>query len=212
MGVHVSRVLCGAAVLAVLAVLAGCSGAPAPVAAPSTAPPSARSWNDIPYSSPAGGATIDFAVDGFDPCSPFRSTLWLKIAVVDPQLDPQAAPEPGGGCRWRSPGMTATVAVETGRSLRDYNADPRYRPGERGSAGNPYWRTATSNESRECQAFLAVGPSRPDTVLHVTVQSDEVEAPMSGTGKAHSCVFTETLVEAASLVLEHPPATAAPAT
>jgi hypothetical protein len=211
MGVHVSRVLGGAALAAVLA---GCTGAPTTTqpAAPPTTAPSARSWDDIPYSSPAGGATIDFAVDGFDPCSPFTSTLWLKMAAIDPQLDPQAVPEPGGGCRWRSPGMTATVAVETGRSLRDYNADPRYRPGERGSAGNPYWRTAASTESRECHAFLAVGPARPDTVVHVTVQNDEVEAPLSGGGKAHSCVFTETLVEATSLVLENPPATAAPAT
>jgi len=200
----VRQVLCAAA----LTVLAGCASTPAPTpqASPSPAPGSA-SWDDVPYSSPDGGATIDFAVDGFDPCTPFTSTLWLKTAVVDPQLDPQATPE-GGGCRWRGPGTTATVAVETGRSLRDYNADPQYRPGQRGSAGNPYWRTATTNESRECQAFLAAGPARPDTVVHVTVQNEQVEAPLSGGGEAHSCVFTETLVEATSLVLENPPAPA----
>lgn len=202
MGVHVSRVLCGAAALA--AVLAGCTSAPPAAPPPAPQPtPTASSWDDVPYSSPAGGATIDFAVDGFDPCTPFTSTLWLKTAVVDPQLDPQAAPEPSGGCRWRGPGMTATVAVETGRSLRDYNADPQYRPGQRGSAGNPYWRTATSNESRECQAFLAAGPARPDTVVHVAVQNEQVEAPMSGGGAAHSCVFTETLVEATALALQN---------
>jgi hypothetical protein len=196
----VSRILCGGAALA--AVLAGCTTAP--TSEPASAPPSSRSWNDVPYSSPDGGAEIDFDVDGFDPCSPFASSLWLKMAVADPQLDPQAAPEPGGGCRWRGPGMTATVAVEQGRSLRDYNADPRYRPGERGSAGNPYWRTAASDEVRECHAFLAVGPARPDTVVHVAVQTEQVEAPMGPGGDAHACVFTETLVSAASLVLQGP--------
>jgi hypothetical protein len=197
MGIHVSRVLGGAALAALLA---GCTGAPPPTAPPPTTAPS--SWDDIPYSSAAGGATIDFAVDGFDPCTPFTSTLWLKTAPVDPGLDPQATPEPGGGCRWHGPGMTATVAVETGKSLRDYNTDPQYRPGERGSAGNPYWRTAASTESRECQAFLAAGPARPETVVHVTVQNEQVEAPLSNGGKAHSCIFTETLVSATSLALQ----------
>ena len=195
MGIHVRRIMGG---VALAALLAGCTSAPPPAA------PSERTSDDIPYSSPAGGAQIDFAVDAFDPCAPFSSRLWLETAAVDPSLDPQVVPEPGGGCRWRGPGTTATLAVETGRSLRDYNADARYRPGQRGSAGNPYWRTATSNESRECHAFLAVGPSRPETVVHVFVQNEQVEAPMSGGGAAHSCRFAESLVEAASLVLEHP--------
>ena len=40
--------------------------------------------------------------------------------------------------------------------------------------------------------------------MHVFVQNEQVEAPMSGGGAAHSCRFAESLVEAASLVLEHP--------
>jgi hypothetical protein len=114
-------------------VLAGCT---------STAEAPAPADTAIPFSSPAGGSDTDYDVDAFDPCAPFASTLWLKAAVVDPQLAPQTAPQPGGGCRWRGPGMTALVAVEKGRALPDISTDPAYRPGERGWDGNSFWRTA----------------------------------------------------------------------
>ena len=160
-----------------------------------------------PFAAPAGISDTDYDVDTFDTCSPFRSTLWLKAAVVDRQLAPQAAPEPRGGCRWRGPGITAAVAVESGRSLRDYSTDPRYRPGERGWDGNSYWQTATSDETRVCHSFLAAGPARPETVIHVTVETEEVEAPLHGGGDAHACVFASTLVGASALILEPAPPT-----
>ena len=47
-----------------------------------------------------------------------------------------------------------------------------------------------------CHAFLAAGPARPDTVVHVTVETEEVEAPLHGGGDAHACVFASTLVGA----------------
>ena len=62
-----------------------------------------RPTRQSPTARLLGGSRIDYDVDTFDPCSPFRSTLWLKTAVVDRQLAPQAAPEPGaaagGGVR-----------------------------------------------------------------------------------------------------------------
>ena len=204
MGLHVSRGPATVAVLmlAVLTTLTGCTSAAQPGAAPST-----PVETEIPFSAPAGISDTDFDVDAFDPCSPFRSTLWLKAAVVDPQLAPQTAPEPPGGCRWRGPGMTAAVAVESGRSLMDYSTDPRYLPGERGWDGNSYWQTATSDQTRVCHSFLAAGPARPDTVVHVTVETEEVEAPLTGGGDAHACVFASTLVGASSLILEPAPTT-----
>jgi hypothetical protein len=58
-----------------------------------------------------------------------------------------------------------------------------------------------------CHAFLAAGPARPDTVVHVTVETEEVEAPLTGGGDAQACVFASTLVAASSLVLEPAPTT-----
>ena len=52
--------------------------------------------------------------------------------------------------------------------------------------------TATSDETRECQSFLAVGPAQPDRVVHVTVETEEIEAPLHGGGDAHACVFVST--------------------
>ena len=87
--------------------------------------------------------------------------------------------------------MTARVAVEKGRSLRDYSTDPAFRPGQRGSDGNPYWRTAMWDGTTMCHAFLAAGSAL-----------EELEAPHSGGGDVHSCVFAEVLVSASSLVFE----------
>ena len=101
--------------------------------------------------------------------------------------------------------MTATVAVEKGRSLKELSTDPRWRPGERGWDGNSYWQTDTSDETRVCHSFLAAGPARPDTVVHVTVETEEIEAPLTGGGDAHACVFASTLVGASSLILEPAP-------
>ena len=47
MGIHVRRILGGAALVVALA---GRTSAPPPAA------PAERTWDDIPYSSPAGGA------------------------------------------------------------------------------------------------------------------------------------------------------------
>ena len=124
--------------------LTGCTSAAQPGASPST-----PVETEIPFSAPAGMSDTDFDVDTFNPCSPFRSTLWLRAAVVDPQLAPQTAPEPPSGCRWRGPGMTAAVAVEKGRSLKDYSTDPRFRPGERGWDGNSIGRQ-TRRTRRGC--------------------------------------------------------------
>ena len=121
--------------------------------------------------------------------------------VVDQQMGPQIAPEPQGGCRWRGPGMTATVAVERGRSLRDYSTDPAFRPGERGWDGNSFWRSAMWDGTKLCHAFLATGPACPDTVVHIAVQTQEPEAPLTGGGDAHSCVFASALISATSSVL-----------
>jgi hypothetical protein len=194
-GIHVSRRLAAAAVLA-LAVLAGCTNAPE-----ADQDGSAPVDTVLPYSSPAGGSDNDYDVDAMDPCAPFASPLWRDAAAIDPQLAPQATPEPPGGCRWRGPGMTATLAVESGRSLRDYSIDPAFRPGERGWQGNSYWMTEASDEKRECQVFLAVGPAQPDRVVHLTVQTEEIEAPLQGGGDAHACVFVRSLLIATSSVL-----------
>jgi hypothetical protein len=197
-GIHVSRRLAAAAVLA-LAVLAGCTNAPEAEqdgsAAVDTVPP---------YSSPAGPSDNNYDVDAMDPCAPFASPLWREAAATDRDLAPQATPEPPQGCRWRGPGMTATLAVESGRSLQDYSIDPAFRPGERGWQGNAYWMTATSNEKRVCQAFLAVGPAQPDRVVHLAVETEEIEAPVQGGGEAHSCVFIRSLLIATSSVLRRP--------
>ena len=56
--------------------------------------------------------------------------------------------------------------------------------------------------TRMCHAFLAAGSARPDTVVHVFVATEELEAPHSGGGDVHSCVFAEVLVSASSLVFE----------
>jgi hypothetical protein len=138
----------------------------------------------------------------FDPCAPFATTLWLEAAVVDPQQAPQTTPQTGGGCRWRGPRMTASVAVARGRSLRDISIDPAYRPGDRGWDGNSFWRTAMWDGARTCEAFLAAGPARPDTVVHVIVETKQLEAPLTGGGDAHACVFASTLVSATSFVLK----------
>jgi hypothetical protein len=56
--------------------------------------------------------------------------------------------------------------------------------------------------TRTCDAFLAAGPARPDTVVHVFVETEQLEAPLTGGGDAHACVFASTLVSASSFVLE----------
>ena len=84
---------------------------------------------------------------------------------------------------------------------------PPVRPGERGWDGNSYWQTATSDETRVCHAFLAAGPARPDTVVHVTVETEEIEAPLHGWGDAHACVFASTLVGASSSSWSRQPTT-----
>lgn len=39
-------------------------------------------------------------------------------------------------------------------------------------------------------------------VVHVFVKTEELEAPLTGGGDAHSCVFAEPLVRPSSLILE----------
>ena len=56
--------------------------------------------------------------------------------------------------------------------------------------------------TRTCDAFLAAGPARPDTVVHVSVETEHLEAPLTGRGDAHACVFASTLVSARSFVLD----------
>jgi hypothetical protein len=197
-GIHVSRGLAAAAVLASI-VLTGCTGAPEAEQSASTPVDTVP-----PYSSPAGTSKNNYDVDAMNPCAPFASPLWGQAAAADVRMAPQAAPEPTGGCRWRGPGMTATLAVESGRSLQDYSSDPAFRPGERGWEGNSYWMTETSDETRVCQAFLAVGPAQPDRVVHLVVETEEIEAPLHGGGDAHACVFIRSLLIATSAVLERP--------
>ncbi len=50
-----------------------------------------------------------------------------------------------------------------------------------------------------CHAFLAAGSGGHGAV---SVAIEELEAPHSGGGDVHSCVFAEVLVSASSLVLE----------
>ena len=196
MGLHVSRGLAALAVLASVA-LAGCTTAPAP------GPPAGTPVDTVvPFSAPAGASDADFDVDALDPCAPFASPRWLEAAAAEPQPARQATPEPAGGCRWRGPGMTATLSVESGRSLQEYSVDPAFRPGERGWEGNSYWMTATSDETRRCEAFLAAGPAQPDRVVHLRVETEEVEAPLHGGGDAHACVFIRSLLIATASVLQ----------
>jgi len=53
-----------------------------------------------------------------------------------------------------------------------------------------------------CHAFLGAGSAQPDTMVHVSVATEELEAPHSVGGDVHFCVFAEVLVSARSLVLE----------
>jgi hypothetical protein len=39
-------------------------------------------------------------------------------------------------------------------------------------------------------------------VVHVFVETEQLEAPLTGGGDAHACVFASTLVSASSFVLE----------
>ena len=71
--------------------------------APQAAPAATPVDTVPPYSSPAG-VHNDFDVDAMDPRAPFASPLWRDAAAADPQLAPQATPEPTGGCRWRGRG------------------------------------------------------------------------------------------------------------
>lgn len=181
----------------VLAVLAACGRAPEP------GPPGASPDEPpIPLSAPVGGSTLNFDVENFDTCAPFASSFWVTTAALSAELAPQAAPEPGGGCRWHGPGMAARITVESGRSLAEYSNDPQYQPGGRGIVGNPFWRTAASDATKTCHSFLAVGPARPDQVVHLYVQTDEVTAPIGRGGQMHACMFVLALTRATSNILE----------
>ena len=203
-GLHVNRGPAAVAMLmlAVVATLTGCTNAAQPGASPSTPVDT-----EVPFAAPAGISDTDYDVDTFDTCSPFRSTLWLKAAVVDRQLGPQAAPEPGAAAGGAVRGSPRPSPSSPAAASGTCSTDPRYRPGERGWDGNSYWQTATSDETRVCHSFLAAGPARPETVIHVTVETEEVEAPLHGGGDAHACVFASTLVGASALILEPAPTT-----
>jgi hypothetical protein len=183
-------------------VLAGCTTAAEPAPPASTGASTA-----IPFGAPAGASSTDFDVDGLDPCAPFASPLWLDAAAAEVPPARQAVPEPAGGCRWRGPGMTSTLAVESGRSLQEYSVDPAYQPGDRGREGNSYWMTRQTDATRRCEAFLAAGPAQPDRVVHLFVETEEAEAPLHGGGDGHACVFVRSLLLATSSVLEPIPTT-----
>jgi hypothetical protein len=185
----------GAVLLAGL--VAACGSEPQPVSAYPDEPP-------IPLSAPVGGSRLDFDVARFDTCAPFSSSYWVTTAIPDAGGEPQAVPEPGGGCRWRGPGLTATITVDSGRSLAEYSNDPRFRPGGTGMVGNRFWRTAASDATRTCDFFLAAGPARPDQVVHLSVATEAGTAPMAGGGRMHACMFAMTLTRATSLILEGP--------
>lgn len=190
-------VVTGVVAVLMAGLLAACGAEPEPVSAYPDEPP-------IPLSSPVGGSGLDFDVNRFDTCSPFASSYWVTTAILATDLQPQAAPDPGGGCRWRGPGMTAAVTVDSGRSLAEYSNDPQFRPGGTGMVGNRYWRTAASDATRRCDFFLAVGPGRPDLVVHLRVETEENTAAMARGGRMHACMFAMTLTRATSLILEGP--------
>ena len=137
----VRRVSAGIVALVLAGLAAACGSDPPPVSAYPDEPP-------IPLSAPVGGSRLDFDVSRFDTCAPFSSSYWVTTAILARDLEPQAVPEPGGGCRWRGPGMTATVTVDAGRSLAEYSNDPQFRPGGTGMVGNRFWRTAASDGTR----------------------------------------------------------------
>lgn len=193
----VRRVSAGVVALVLAGLAAACGSDPPPVSAYPDEPP-------IPLSAPVGGSRLDFDVSRFNTCAPFASSYWVTTAILAPDLEPQAVPEPGGGCRWRGPGMAATVTVEAGRSLAEYSNDPQFRPGGTGMVGNRFWRTAASDATRRCDFFLAVGPARPDQAVHLQVQTEEADAAMARGGHMHACMFAMTLTRATSLILEGP--------
>jgi hypothetical protein len=177
-----ARYRCRVLLAAVLLGLAGgCTFDPDPANSPAVPDEPA-----IPLSAPAGGSRLDFDVDAFDPCSPFNSPAWIEYTfTVDPPV-PAAT-----GCRWQGRGLTAAIRLETGRSLAEISADPRFRPGGSGSVGNRYWQTGTSDATRYCHAFLAVGPARPDRVVHLSIETDGPAAPVQlpGYPDQHACQF-----------------------
>jgi hypothetical protein len=147
---------------------AGCSSPPA--ANPDPGEPG------ISLDSPTGRSQVDFPVDGFDLCSPFTHTLFVKWAPVT--LAP--AERGPGSCRWRGEGVMATITDETGATLAEISNDPRYRPGHTGLEGNRYWVTVTrTSPPHSAHLFLATGPTQPRRLLHVHVETEaeRVRAP-----------------------------------
>ena len=95
-GLHVNRgpVIVAMLALAVLTTLTGCTNTAEPGASPSTPVDT-----EVPFAAPAGISDADYDVDTFDTCSPFRSTLWLKAAVVDRRLGTRGRAGAGGELR-----------------------------------------------------------------------------------------------------------------
>jgi hypothetical protein len=149
-----------AVVLVAVVGSAGCSSPPA--AKPDPGEPG------IPLGSPTAGSPEDFPVD-FDLCSPFTHALFRERAPVM-----RAPIERGpGSCRWRGEGVTATITDETGATIAEISNDPRYRPGYTGFDHNRYWVTATpTSPPYNAHLFLATGPSQPQRLLHVHVESE----------------------------------------
>ena len=153
----------------------------------------------IPLSAPTGGSRLDFDIDRFDPCAPFRNPVWNAYAI---RVD-EPAPDPAG-CRFQGRGMSATIGVESGRNLAEISADPRFRPGGTGSMGNRYWRTGTSDAVHSCHAFLAVGPAQPDRVVHLFAETDGPAAAVRPPSypDQHACQFVERLTSVTGDILQ----------
>ncbi|QYN41166.1 hypothetical protein K1T35_48380 (plasmid) [Pseudonocardia sp. DSM 110487] len=173
--------------LAVAIAAAGCSSSPAPQPDPAEFDytkqlyyPGERGFSPDDLTR---GSWMNLPREGFDLCSPFNDSLFLKQAPVQ-----QGPVERGPGlCRWRGARTAITVTDETGRTILEVSNDPRYRPGGRNAVNVAsrseigrarYWVTLTPrSQPYSSHLFLAFGPNQPQRLLHIHVETEAARVP-----------------------------------
>lgn len=141
--------------LLALAALAGCGRDDLDYVSYRNEPP--LTAGEIYYSQPTTFA-------GVQPCD-FVAPARLPSQDLPPVIEPRVPLGPTA-CRWVGDGLTITASLDTGPTLIQISADPRYRPGFRDGLFNTTWRTYTGRTS---DVFVALCRNRPDLLLHIHV-------------------------------------------